>query len=561
MTELIITSSVLILIAITLRHFLCCATTMTDGKKGIRERIVLIAKKPRMLVPTLIAVLLIATVAVGCTFTRAKLNDGATGTNDAASADDPYFNVSAADPAETVRDFLEAQKNQDYTISLDIYQVAVSDSDTARIIERFKGSDYAKSKNWTDEYVENNIAAVAAFYSVRYDHDKIFYDDGEIVRRFYLKYDDETGLWSIWDNDGGTELRAFSNGSNEWPDCLTKPKVIGLGIVMDGIDVPDAVLDETEVQVARRFKMDHEDFPQYEYTNWRIESLQWVYSYDDPDGVALDIYRMNYEFLSDAPEKVILAGGMYITEDNWVCPTYPNCTYLVFNADADEFLFVMMENDCNPGDETFTADLNHRLLRLEYEASGTGTVAAFADISRNGEEETFYLDKTQINSGGLYITLRVYNGDGNEIWSEEAGTAHAGWNSLFLCMLDGKYYLLRYNPYMGQGSCAYTYTLFTLEGGAEKVYQTKTLRFDINGTKALDAPEMVAFADDVNALLQKSTLLLSTEGGAYALGPSSASDFQERYSWLDGTPDLYADGDDLQTRLEKFSKYAVLNRR
>jgi len=52
--------------------FLCCATTMTDGKKGIKERIALIAKKPRMLVPALIAVLLVALVAVGCTFTGAK---------------------------------------------------------------------------------------------------------------------------------------------------------------------------------------------------------------------------------------------------------------------------------------------------------------------------------------------------------------------------------------------------------------------------------------------------------------------------------------------------------
>jgi len=50
---------------------LCCATTMTDGKSGIKERIVLIAKKPRVLVPAVIAVVLVAAVAVGCTFTGA----------------------------------------------------------------------------------------------------------------------------------------------------------------------------------------------------------------------------------------------------------------------------------------------------------------------------------------------------------------------------------------------------------------------------------------------------------------------------------------------------------
>lgn len=414
MTDFIITSFVFILVVISLRYFLK------------RKVSLLIAKKPRILLTMMVAVLLI--VAVGCTFTGAKLNDDATGMEDETSTSNPYFNVSAAYPAETVKDFLEVEKKQDYTLSLDIYEVAVSDSDSAEIIDRFKGSDYAKSKNWTDEYVEHNISAVAAYYSVQYDHDKIFYTDGEIVRRFYLKYDDATGLWSIWDNDGGIELDAFLNGNMKWPDCLTEPEGIGLGSV-----------------------------------------------------------------------------------------------------------------------------------KLEYEASGTGKVAAFADIDRDGEQEIFYLDKSHMDSG-RWVTLRVYDGEGNELWNEDAGISHVGWNSLFLCEQEGEYYLLRYHPTMYQGYCSYVYTLFTLEGCKEQVSRTNTLEFDINGTKALDAPEMVAFADEVNALLEKSTLLLRTEGGAYAFGPSSAFDFLERYSWLDGTPDLYTDGDNLQTRLEKFSEYAVSNR-
>lgn len=48
------------------------ATTMTGSGKSIKERIALIAKKPKMAVYTLIAVLVIAAIAVGCTFTGAK---------------------------------------------------------------------------------------------------------------------------------------------------------------------------------------------------------------------------------------------------------------------------------------------------------------------------------------------------------------------------------------------------------------------------------------------------------------------------------------------------------
>mgnify|MGYP000897548755 CR=1 FL=1 len=51
---------------------LYCATTMTDGKNGIKERITLIAKKPKMLVPAFVAVLLVTFLAVGFTFTGAK---------------------------------------------------------------------------------------------------------------------------------------------------------------------------------------------------------------------------------------------------------------------------------------------------------------------------------------------------------------------------------------------------------------------------------------------------------------------------------------------------------
>jgi len=50
---------------------LCGATTMTSGKAGIKERITMIARKPKMLLHTLVALMLIVAVAVGCTFTGA----------------------------------------------------------------------------------------------------------------------------------------------------------------------------------------------------------------------------------------------------------------------------------------------------------------------------------------------------------------------------------------------------------------------------------------------------------------------------------------------------------
>ncbi len=55
---------------------LVTATMMTGSHASIKERIQLIAKKPKMALYTLVALLLVAGIAVGCTFTGAREGDG-----------------------------------------------------------------------------------------------------------------------------------------------------------------------------------------------------------------------------------------------------------------------------------------------------------------------------------------------------------------------------------------------------------------------------------------------------------------------------------------------------
>lgn len=66
------------------------ATTMTGSAKGLKERIKMIAKRPKMAIYTLIAVLLVAAVAVGCTFTGAdKGKDPTDPTTETTAPTDP----------------------------------------------------------------------------------------------------------------------------------------------------------------------------------------------------------------------------------------------------------------------------------------------------------------------------------------------------------------------------------------------------------------------------------------------------------------------------------------
>lgn len=56
---------------------LLTATSMSGSKSSIKERVTMIAKKPKMAMYILVAVLMIAMVAVGCTFTGAKVGSRA----------------------------------------------------------------------------------------------------------------------------------------------------------------------------------------------------------------------------------------------------------------------------------------------------------------------------------------------------------------------------------------------------------------------------------------------------------------------------------------------------
>ena len=132
-----------------------------------------------------------------------------------------------------------------------------------------------------------------------------------------------------------------------------------IGIISEEMDVSDIVLEAAKEKVQKDFDLATEQFPDYEYTNWRILSLDYNYTYEDLNGMKVVLYQLNYEFLSQSPENVVMAGGMTITEDHWVMPGYPNSNYLIFQEKNDKLSFLesVMINDSSPGTQLFTDDL------------------------------------------------------------------------------------------------------------------------------------------------------------------------------------------------------------
>ncbi len=155
------------------------------------------------------------------------------------------------------------------------------------------------------------------------------------------------------------------------------------GIVMEGIEVPAVVLDKAKELVAAWYDNAREGFADYHYENWRIQSLAQRYTYEHFSGMTLQVYQMNYQFLSGTPEKVVPAGGMTVDEEGWVVPDYPDSRFLIFRQEGESLTFLteLFENDCLPGDELFTGDLQGALETL-----GVISVVERGEEDENGQD-------------------------------------------------------------------------------------------------------------------------------------------------------------------------------
>lgn len=133
----------------------------------------------------------------------------------------------------------------------------------------------------------------------------------------------------------------------------------------------------------------------------------------------------------------------------------------------------------------------------------------FLDLNRNGIKE----ELRRTDEDGHFQTVEILE-NGERIFYEEGESVHSGWNALFLCTLDEESYLLRYNPVIYQGACAYTYELFTLENGGRTVAKNE-LSFDVNFDAPyhdeIDTEDVAAFLGEVNGYLSHAEQLLNTD--------------------------------------------------
>ena len=235
----------------------------------------------------------------------------------------------------------------------------------------------------------------------------------------------------------------------------------------------------------------------------------------DPD----DVWTLSVGFSAEDTEKMV---GFILTPDGLYSIDWE--AYYVLEDGAElyqEFYGVYEEQQAR--------DREAELSREEDEPSDTYLTSA--DLDRDGEDETISVVQKSQQIWQLVVT----KSDGTELFREDAGTPHVGWNSLYLCRDDQNGdCLLRYHPYTSTGFASYAYTLFTLEGGAQTVIQEGSLDFEIRQVPER-VEELMTFADEVNALLRHSSLLLSTQDGEVRIG---LADWGEDLEHLSGLGDF-----------------------
>lgn len=179
-------------------------------------------------------------------------------------------------------------------------------------------------------------------------------------------------------------------------------------IVAENVDVPEIVLEHAKELVSEWYTTAQTEFAEYGYINWRIELLTHCHTYDDFEGMTVQIYQLNYELLSEKPQNIMLTGGMSITEDGWVTPDYSNSRFLVFQQNGDDlsYLTYLFENDCYPPDEIFTDDLRNQLEATDIiaasENSDTTTPAYIVEgASQEASAETVQTENEQMEEAEI----------------------------------------------------------------------------------------------------------------------------------------------------------------
>lgn len=271
---------------------LITATTMTGSKSSIRERIMLLARKPKMKIYTLITVVLAAAVAAGCTFTGAK---------------------------EEQENFSPDTVSMVQMLSSAFPPAPITDAETVEYLwSVYQGFDFDGTAETLDK---ENVWSISVAFSNS--------ESGE-SERFTIF---QGGLCQL--GDDYETYHILLDGAeiyNEFLSCFEAAKKAdssaqsGVNISADDLsDVPAAVIAYAKDYIAKQIDDYHSVWPEIapgcSVTAAKITGLTQMNTGTAGLNTSVNLYSLEYRLLVSGNIDSVLVGGMSYKEidgENWL---------------------------------------------------------------------------------------------------------------------------------------------------------------------------------------------------------------------------------------------------
>ena len=163
----------------------------------------------------------------------------------------------------------------------------------------------------------------------------------------------------------------------------------------------------------------------YDYVDGRIESLEYMASFE-----GYDVYRLDYRFLVDHPENVVLAGGMSLDEDGWL-RDYPMVAYLMLHNGAFESV---KYTDIGPSEARFWYEWGSLPEDVRWEAAAWTAYLQAYDVERLYWGRPWWHGEWSISQEELEAAGYQVQGDPPDTWRKVEWTEdltpsyHAIWS-------------------------------------------------------------------------------------------------------------------------------------
>ncbi len=182
---------------------------------------------------------------------------------------------------------------------------------------------------------------------------------------------------------------------------------------------PDVVLmaaQETVLNEIKIWRTNQEDeafremYGAYDYMDYRISSLELICTYENLDGKDYEVWLMNYEFLVNDPEAVlILPGAMEIDSEGWLT-THPDTCYLILEKVEDTLVFVTAAalNDSSPvwNPDGFVEDMRIALANAAAQQTEASTKTESETVlNRIPGYILYFVDNTAVVDTVEWLTL------------------------------------------------------------------------------------------------------------------------------------------------------------